>query len=166
MEKRKFVHIYFGNGTGKTSAAFGQAVKAACEGRSVFLIQFMKGKEEAEQAFLKKLEPEIKVFTFDKFDRPFGELSEEEKLEEKNHMRTGLSFARKVLATGECDVVILDEILRLTKFGFLDYGTLRGIINSAADGTELILTGADRAEELWPDVDEVTEISTTYKRIE
>ena len=58
------VHIYCGKGKGKTTAAIGQAIKAACEGRNVVIIEFLKAKEEDELGFLKRLEPEIKVFRF------------------------------------------------------------------------------------------------------
>ena len=60
------VHIYCGKGKGKTTAAIGQAIKAACEGRNVVIIEFLKAKEEDELGFLKRLEPEIKVFRFEK----------------------------------------------------------------------------------------------------
>ena len=46
------VHIYCGKGKGKTTAAIGQAIKAACEGRNVVIIEFLKAKEEDELGFL------------------------------------------------------------------------------------------------------------------
>lgn len=54
------VHIYCGKGKGKTTAAIGQAIKAACEGRNVVIIEFLKAKEEDELGFLKRLEPETR----------------------------------------------------------------------------------------------------------
>ena len=73
---KKYIHIYCGTGEGKSSAAIGQGIKAACAGKNVFVIQFLKGKAESELDFLKRLEPEIKLFSFDKFPERFNELSE------------------------------------------------------------------------------------------
>jgi hypothetical protein len=70
-----------------------------------------EGKRGCRPGFLEKLEPEIKLFSFDKFAKPFSELTEQEKDEELIHFRTGYSFAKKVVSTGECDVLILDEVL-------------------------------------------------------
>ena len=163
---RGYIHIYCGKGSGKSSAAIGQAVRAACSGRKVFVIQFMKGKEAAELDFLKKLEPEIKLFSFDKFQKPFSELSEDEKTEELIHFQTGFSFARKVIATGECDVLILDEILGLLSIGALKEEDLKSILDTTEEGMEIFLTGQTRLQSIWPYVDEVTEVVTDYKRRE
>lgn len=160
---KSYVHIYCGEGSGKSSAAIGQAVKAACLGRRVFVIQFMKGKEAAGLDFLKKLEPEIKLFSFDKFAKPFSELTELEKDEELIHFRTGYSFAKKVVSTGECDVLILDEVLGLFNIGALKQEDLTALLDQAQDGMEIYLTGQTKVESIWPYVDEVTEVVTDYR---
>lgn len=158
-----YVHIYCGKGSGKSSAAIGQAVKAACSGKRVFVIQFMKGKEAAGLDFLKKLEPEIKLFSFDKFQKPFSELNEDEKEEELIHFQTGYSFAKKVVATGECDVLILDEVLGLPKVGALREEDLVSLLGMSQEGMEIYLTGQTRLQSIWQYVDEVTEVVTDYK---
>jgi len=158
-----YVHIYCGKGSGKSSAAIGQAVKAACSGKRVFMIQFMKGKEAVELGFLKKLEPEIKLFSFDKFQKPFSELDEDEKAEELVHYRTGFSFARKVISTGECDVLILDEILGLPRTGVIREEDILSLLEAAQDDMEIYLTGQTKLESIWPYVDEVTEVVTDYR---
>lgn len=105
------LQIYCGNGKGKTTAAIGQAIREASKGCSVFIVQFLKGKQEEEISFIKRLEPEIKLFRFQKREEAFENLTEQEKEEEIPNLKNGLNFARKVLATGECDVLILDEVL-------------------------------------------------------
>lgn len=160
---KSYIHIYCGKGSGKSSAAIGQAVKAACGGKRVIVIQFLKGKEVTEPDFLKKLEPEIKVFSFDKFRKPFSELSEDEKKEETVHFRTGISFARKVITTGECDVLILDEVLGLLRTGAVSEEDILQLLKMAQDDMEIYLTGQTRLEAIWPYVDEVTEVVTDYK---
>ena len=158
--KKKYVHIYCGTGGGKSSAAIGQGIKSACAGKTVFVVQFLKGKAGTELDFLKRLEPEIKLFCFDKFEKQFSDLSEEEKQEEIIHIRNGLNFAKKVLVTSECDVLILDEILGLPQRGIISVEEIIPLIEAVGDGVEMIMTGIDRCEQLWPYVDEVTEVKT------
>ena len=76
------IQIYYGEGHGKSTAAIGNAIHVASEGKSVIIIQFLKGKDENELAFLNRLEPEIKVFRFAKSDACFEELPESAKQEE------------------------------------------------------------------------------------
>ena len=72
------ITVFCGEGKGKTSAALGQAIFGASKGRSVIIIQFLKGKAGEGIDFIKRLEPEIKVFSFEKSDANFQELSPEE----------------------------------------------------------------------------------------
>lgn len=152
------VHIYCGKGKGKTTAAIGQAIKAACEGRNVVFIEFLKAKEEDELGFLKRLEPEIKVFRFEKFQESFDELPEEKRAEEIQNMKNALNFARKVLVTEECDVLILDEVLGLIPYGIAGEAELRNLLEVRSASTDLYMTGVYGAREIWGAVDEVTEL--------
>ena len=86
---KKYIRIYCGTGGGKSSAAIGRGIKSACAGKTVFLVQFLKGKAGSELDYLKRLEPEIKVFCFDKFQEQFSDLSEEERQEEIIHIKNG-----------------------------------------------------------------------------
>ncbi len=152
--------MYCGTGRGKSASAMGRGVQLACEGKKVFLISFLKGKKVEEPAYLKRLEPEFKTFTFDKFSDSYDHLSREEKREETAHVQNGLNYARKVLVTGECDLLILDEILDLARNGIITQEDLIPLIDSVPDGMELIMTGTERCEKLWPHVDKVTEVTT------
>ena len=102
------IYIYSGDGRGKSPAAIGRAVQAAVEGKHVVIIQFLKGKGLEDSEFLRRMEPEIKLFRFEKSDENFEELPEEKKAEEISNIRNGMNVARKVLATGECDLLIVD----------------------------------------------------------
>ena len=153
------VHIYCGKGKGKTTAAIGQAIKAACEGRSVVFIEFLKAKEEDELGFLKRLEPEIKVFRFEKFQESFDELPEEKRAEEIQNMKNALNFARKVLVTEECDVLILDEVLGLVEQGVVSAEEVHELLGEASDTTELIFTGIKLCPEMMDWADDVYQIT-------
>ena len=149
------VRIFYGEGHGKSTAAMGRALQAASEGRSVFVIHYLKGKMEEEAQFIKKLEPEIKVFQFEKSDECYEDLSEEEKKEERLNIKNGVNFARKVLQTGECDLLILDEMLGLADAGLLEDDELEGLLKSRSGGMDLILTGRTMDESVRSYADEI-----------
>ena len=149
------VQVYYGAGRGKSPAALGRAIRAAAEGKTVFIIQFLKGKSDEEMEFLKRLEPEIKFFRFEKSEESFSELSEEEQLEEVKNIKNGINFAKKVLTTGECDLVILDEVLGLVDHGLIDAEELKTLIAARLDDTDLIMTGWVLSDELRPYIDEI-----------
>ena len=65
----------------------------------MFIIHYLKGRMEEEAQFMKKLEPEIKVFQFEKTDACYEDLSAEEKKEASLNIKNGVNFARKVLLT-------------------------------------------------------------------
>lgn len=154
------VHIYSGDGHGKSPAALGKAVMMAASGKSVVIIQFLKGKGLADSEFLSRLEPEIKIFRFEKSDVNFVELSEEKKNEEVINIKNGINFAKKVLATGECDLLILDELLGLIDNGIITVEELGNLLEAKDEETEVILTGIFLNEEICMLADEVSKIET------
>ena len=81
--ERGLTKVFCGEGKGKSTASLGRAVVCASVGKTVFLIQFLKGRHEEKPDYLSRLEPELRVFSFEKLDRYYEELTEEEKQEEK-----------------------------------------------------------------------------------
>lgn len=158
--KQGVVHIYSGDGHGKSLAALGEALMMAASGKSVVLIQFLKGKGPAESEFLNRLEPEIKIFRFEKSDVNFEELSEEKKTEEIINIKNGINFAKKVLATGECDLLILDEILGLIDNHIITVDDLKSLLDARVDETDVILTGILLNDEICMLADEVSRIKS------
>lgn len=158
MDKEN-VHIICGPGRGKTAAALGRAIQELNNGKSVIMIQFMKGTLTLdEDDFLKRLEPEMNIFRFEKLAVPFEQLSEQERCEEIINIKNGLNFANKVLATGECDVLILDEILGLLDYQIITEEDIRTMIRNGEEDMEMILTGQKLPEGLIDSADEITMI--------
>ncbi len=153
------VYIYSGDGRGKSPAAIGRAVQAAMEGKSVVIIQFLKGKGLGDSEFLKRMEPEIKLFRFEKSDENFEELPEDKKQEEIINIKNGISFAKKVLATGECDLLILDEVLGLVEREILSVEDVKMMIECREE-TSVVLTGVKLDEDICALADEVSKIET------
>ena len=99
---KRIVQIFYGPGKGKTSAAVGQCIRAASLGQSVIIIQFLKGKDAEEFNFLERLEPDIKLFRFEKSEESYDLLLPSQQKEEKQNILNGFNFAKKVIDTGEC----------------------------------------------------------------
>ncbi len=156
----RLIHMYCGTGKGKTSAALGWALQYAVEGKTVYVECFLKGKDNYDFSYLKRLEPNIQFFNFDKFNECYNDLDEERKKEDRIHVQNGLNFARKVLTTESADVLVLDEILDLAVNGLINANDIINLTNKVDDNTVLIMTGTDRCEWLWPYVDKVTEVKS------
>ncbi|MCR5596258.1 MAG: cob(I)yrinic acid a,c-diamide adenosyltransferase [Lachnospiraceae bacterium] len=154
------IRIYSGSGRGKSPAALGRAVQTACRGGRVVVIQFLKNKGLSDSEFLHRLEPEIRVFRFEKSEAAFESLSHEEQEEEIINIRNGLGYARKVLKTGECDLLILDEVLGLVDNGIITGEELKELLALKSDQTDIIMTGNTVSTVLNSMADEVTTITT------
>ncbi len=152
------VTVYCGDGKGKTTAALGYAVRSASQGDSVIMIQFLKGKREEELEFLRRLEPEMRMFSFARSEKNFSELSGEEQQEEKMNIRNGFNFARKVLVTGECNLLILDEFLGLLDNHMISQQDLDALMNAKSEDTRIIFTGRVMSDMLRKYVGNIYEI--------
>ena len=163
--KQGQIYIYSGDGHGKSPAALGKAVMTAASGDNVVIIQFLKGRGLSDSEFLSRLEPEIKIFRFEKSDVNFDELSEEKKQEEVINIKNGLNFARKVLTTGECDLLILDEVLGLIDNGIITVEELKAILQLRDEETDVIMTGISLNDEVCMLADHISRIETLkFKR--
>ena len=155
---KKIVQVYCGTGKGKTTAAVGQCIRAASMGYEVIIIQFLKGKDAEEFSFLSKLEPDIKLFRFEKEEEFYLDLSEEQQNEEKENIINGFNFARKVSETGGCDVLVLDEVLGLIELGIITTEDVIKLIQLRDDYVRLVMTGQKLSDELAEYVDIISEI--------
>lgn len=158
------VHIYAGDGRGKSPAAIGRAVQAATEGKRVIVIQFLKGRGLKDSDFLQRLEPDIKIFRFEKSDENFEELPEEKKAEESQNIMNGVNFAKKVLSTGTCDLLILDEMLGLVERQIITEEKIKELLE-ARGNTDVILTGIKLSDDVCIMADEVSRIETVKFKV-
>lgn len=164
MEKG-MIQIYSGEGHGKSPAALGRAVQTACKGEYVVIIQFLKGRGLTESEFVKRLEPEIKIFRFEKSEEDFSLLSDACKEEEIVNIRNGLNFAKKVMNTGECSLLILDEVLGLIDNEIISVEELRNLLSCKPDEMDIIMTGITLNDEVCMLADEVTKVETMQFKI-
>ena len=151
------VIIFMGEGYGKSAAALGIALRRASIGQRIVVIQFLKAKDVTDNDFLKRLEPEIKFFRFEKSQQDYRNRTSEEQREAVINIRNGLGFARKVLTTGECDLLILDEVLEVINKGIIEVEDLRSLVE-LRDDTDVIVTGSAMDEKVCTFADEISEI--------
>ena len=151
------VLIFMGDGYGKSAAALGIAMKRASEDDRIVIIQFLKGKGITDSPFTKRLEPEIKIFRFEKSEVDYMDRSPEEREEAVINIRNGLNFARKVLATGECNLLILDEVLEVVNKNIISVDDLRSLVDTRMD-TDIIITGSEMNVEVCKFADKISEI--------
>ena len=111
--------------------------------------------------------PRVRVLSVSKLsEMDYDERSVEQKEDDISSIRNSLGFARKVLATGECDVLVLDEVLGVIDNKIITVDELHELVEHRGD-TEVILTGRVLCGELCTFVDEISQISTVrFKKYE
>ena len=154
--KQGFVQIYTGNGKGKSTAAIGQAVRAAGFGLKTYIAQFMKEYPYNEIISLKHFSEWISIEQFGGDEFVYKkELPGEEELAKA---KKGLQTAREKMLSGEYDLIILDEAIVSIYFKLIQTKDLVEFIKEKPENVELILTGRYCPEELIELADLVTEM--------
>jgi len=154
--KQGFVQIYTGNGKGKSTAAIGQAVRAAGFGLKTYIAQFMKEFPYNELISLKHLSKWISIEQFGGDE--FVYKKELPGKEELDKAKRGLALAREKMLSGEHDIIILDEAIVSIYFKLIETKDLVEFIKAKPENVELILTGRYCPEELIELADLVTEM--------
>lgn len=160
-----FIHVYYGEGKGKTTSAIGLGIRALGSKDKVIMIQFLKNDRLGESKTLKHLEPSFKVFRFEKEHGLIDELDDEEKAELKSETKNALNFASKVMDTGECDILILDEVLNCVEQGIITELELCDLIDNKSEDMEVILTGRMLPESVAIRADYISYIKTIKRPI-
>lgn len=156
---RGILRIYYGDGHGKSAAAFGTAVLEASRKKTVVIISFLREKSEESEELYKRLEPELKFFRFEKSEESFEDLSVWEKSEEIMNLRNGFNYSKKVVATGGCDIVILDEVLELVENEIVSEKSFLEMVSSIPDGMIVICTGRKLGDSIRDSADEVYQLA-------
>ena len=153
---RGLIHLYTGDGKGKTTAALGLLLRAHGSGMRTVFAQFLKGRDTGEIKALEKL-GDVTVL---RSTREFGFFtleSEENKLEIVSQNNRILSEAYRLANTGECDLLVLDEICAAYSNNALDKELVDSLIKDKPLELELVLTGREAPELMIEYADYVTE---------
>jgi cob(I)alamin adenosyltransferase len=153
--ERGLVQVYTGDGKGKTSAAFGLALRAAGRGLKVYIIQFIKGGFDYGELHVADRIPNL---TLKAFGRGKFITAEPPEKEDVSLAEQALQLARKVVSNGQSDVVILDEINVALRLKLVSLEEVMDLIKSKPANVELVLTGRRAPEEVIEAANLVTEM--------
>jgi cob(I)alamin adenosyltransferase len=149
-----FIHLYTGNGKGKTTAALGLALRAAGAGKTVFIAQFVKGMHYSEIDALKSLPAiELKQFGLDCF------IVNKPAQTDIDAARRGLEEVTVIIAGGKYDMVILDEVCIALYYHLFNIDDILSLLKSKPEQMEIVLTGRYAPPELYEIADLVTEMN-------
>lgn len=155
MLQQGYVHIYTGNGKGKTTAAFGLALRALGHGLHTYIGQFMKGQEYGEILALKG-HPYIRI---EQFGDPQCLLRKEDAQEtHRRQAQEGLQRCLDVMLNEPVQLVVLDEILVALWFELLPESQVLDFLRQRPEAIEVALTGRYASETLIQHADLVTEM--------
>ncbi|MFH2011055.1 MAG: cob(I)yrinic acid a,c-diamide adenosyltransferase [bacterium] len=149
-----YVQVYTGDGKGKTTAAFGLALRAVGAGLRVYIAQFVKGMHYSELDVVDRFEGALVVEQFgrDCFIR------REPEPEDIAAARQGYDRALEVLRAGDYDVVVLDEANIATHFNLFTVDDLLALIDARPDHVELVITGRRADPRILDRADLVTDM--------
>lgn len=149
------LHIYCGDGKGKTTCAMGLAVRAAGHGRRVVVAQFLKGGNSGERRVLEAL-PEVFCTPVPETIKFIFAMDEEEKA--RTRAETAAAFAQAVDAAEDGDLLVLDELCGALSTGMLTLETVLDFLDHRPERLEVVITGRDPAPELLERADYITEM--------
>jgi cob(I)alamin adenosyltransferase len=147
--------VFTGNGKGKTSAAFGMAMRFLGHGKRVVVVQFLKGTKTGEM-MLKKNLPGLDIVQFG--TENFVDLKKPSK-EDRQRALEALMYAKKLMTGGfRPDLLILDEVNVAVSAGLIDDADMMDFIGDLPEEMDIVLTGRGASEKIIERADMVTEM--------
>ena len=148
-----YVQVYTGDGKGKTTAAFGLALRAAGAGLKVFIAQFVKGMKYSELDAIRIL-PNITIKQYGRNCFVYGKPEKED----IKRARDGLIEVKEIITSDKYQIVILDEANIAVCYNLFSAEELLEVINSKPESTELVITGRRADKKIIDMADLVTEM--------
>ena len=149
-----YTQVYSGNGKGKTTAAFGLALRAAGAGLRVYVAQFVKGSRYSELNAMERLSNSITLEQYGLGFFLYGEPNEKD----IEAAREGLEEVQNLMCSGMYDVVILDEANIAAYYNLFPVEDLLDLIRTKPGNVELIITGRRADPRVMDAADLVTEM--------
>jgi len=149
------IQVYTGPGKGKTTAALGQAIRAAGQGVNVYIVQFMKGWPHYGELVALQRQPNV---TLRQFGRASFVDSQDPDPIDVQMAQEALEHARQVVQAGEHGLVILDEVNVALDWGLVKLDDVLDLIARRPRHVELVLTGRGAPSEIIEVADLVTEM--------
>jgi cob(I)alamin adenosyltransferase len=153
--EKGLVQVYTGDGKGKTTAAFGLALRAVGRGLRVYVIQFIKGGFDYGELYVVDRLPNL---TLKAFGRGKFVMAKPPEGEDVGFAREAFELAKKVVMSGEYDVVVLDEVNVALSLKLIGISEVLELVRGKPVHVEVVLTGRGAPEELVEVADLVTEM--------
>jgi cob(I)alamin adenosyltransferase len=151
------IQVYFGNGKGKTTAALGQALRAAGRNKKILIVQFMKKWDYGELHSIEQI-PQITIKTFGTKDFVYkGKAKEIDYQEAKKAFTEGVQGAQ----SGQYDIVIFDELNVAIYFELLELQQVMDFLEKKPEEVEIIITGRNAPQAIIDKADLATEMRET-----
>ncbi|MEE8574707.1 MAG: cob(I)yrinic acid a,c-diamide adenosyltransferase [Thermodesulfobacteriota bacterium] len=159
MDNKGLLHIYTGDGKGKTTASVGLAVRAAGGGLNVLFVQFFKedAAESGEKEIFRNNIDSIELHRSN-CRHPFFTGSDTDDDLVRRQVRETFTEATGKVAEGGIDLVVFDEMMAVLKGGWVEFDELVSFLDSRPAGVEVVLTGRNAPPELVKIADYVTEM--------
>lgn len=154
--ERGLVHIYTGEGKGKTTASIGLLVRATGAGMKTLFCQFLKGRDTSELDPLRQLG--VEILRTDEVKKFVAYMNDEEKKECVKSHEVCYNKVKSKIRSGEYGLIVLDEAMAAVRMGLIPLEDLVETVKSRPAGLELVLTGRDAPEELTALADYVSEL--------
>lgn len=154
--EKGLIEIYTGNCKGKSTAAFGLAVRAAGQGLQVRIVQFMKSGGYGENISFEKLKPEIEIYSYGR--KSFIMPDAEAKQQDLDLAAEAMVQAGALMADENTDILILDEINNALFFHLVTLEEVEALLDKKPPYMEVVLTGRNAPQALIDRADLVTEM--------
>lgn len=155
--ERGLIHIYCGDGKGKTSSAVGLAVRAAGCKKKVLFARFLKNENSGELNILDSIS-DIEVLHLEKSYGFYKTLTEKEKKEVKKLYEALWNEVLRKVSSGSYDVLVMDEFMAAYRYGLIPNEEALCFLEKKPTGLEVVLTGRDPDLRLVEKADYVSEI--------
>ncbi|HAA24971.1 MAG TPA: ATP:corrinoid adenosyltransferase [Ruminiclostridium sp.] len=149
MLSKGMIHLYIGNGKGKTTAAVGLAIRALGAGLKVFFVQFLKNTITGEKNIMEKFSGSLYFYRPEQRHTMFlWKMTEKQLAETKEDIHAGWRHIREEILFGKWDVVVLDEVLDVISSSLLPEEDITDVLIKKPGKTEIICTGRDAPDSL------------------
>lgn len=153
--KQGLIQVYTGSGKGKTTAALGLALRAAGHDLQVYIVQFMKGWPHYGELVSVQHLPNVTLRQFGRADFVDRDNPDPQDI---RLVHEALAHARQIVASGDYDLVILDEVNVALDYGLVGLDDLLSLLEAKPEHVELVLTGRGAHPEIVKRADLVTEM--------
>jgi cob(I)alamin adenosyltransferase len=149
---RGLVHVYTGNGKGKTTAALGLALRASGQNMKVIFIQYIKGIPAGEHAFVARYHP------FEIVQPGIGDCFNKSREQLLEDAQKTLGYSMQMITSEKYNIVILDEIFVAIDQKLISLKEAMSLMDKKPESVELVMTGRNAPPEIVQRADLVTEM--------